>query len=81
MFLLSCKIYQNVFSLYKCELEYDKLNIFHNAGVVTDEGNLFYKAKYMNSYPYGLDLNIDQNMASAEYYKWIQKAEANSALI
>jgi hypothetical protein len=35
----------------------------------------------MNNYPYGLDLDIKSDTASAEYYKWIQKTELNSALL
>ena len=57
------------------------MNIFHNAGVVNDQSGLFHKAKYMTSYPYGLDLQITENTASAEYYAWIKKTESNSALI
>jgi hypothetical protein len=57
------------------------MNIFHNAGVVSSEGGLFHKSKYMSSYPYGLDLQIKENTASAEYYAWVQKTEAKSALL
>jgi hypothetical protein len=63
------------------KVEYDRLNIFHNAGVVSENTGLFHKAKYMNSYPYGLNLDIKPDTASAEYYKWIQKTELNSALL
>ena len=61
--------------------EYNKHNIFHNAGVTGSEQGLFFKANYINSYPYGADLDINPRTASAEYYKWIKKAESNSALI
>ena len=61
--------------------EYDRLNIFHNAGVVSGESGLFHKAKYMTNYPYGLDLQIRENSASAEYYDWVRRAEKNSALL
>jgi hypothetical protein len=61
--------------------EYYKMNIFHNAGVTSDESGLFYKAKYINEYPYGLGLDIKPNTASAEYYSLVQKAESNSALL
>ena len=61
--------------------EYDRHNIFHNAGVVSDQSGLFHKSKYMTSYPYGLDLQIRENSASAEYYAWVKKIEKNSALI
>jgi hypothetical protein len=61
--------------------EYDKANIFHNAGVTSDAAKLFYKAMYMNRLPYELDLDIRENTASAEYYKWVKVAEANTVLI
>jgi hypothetical protein len=61
--------------------EYDKYNIFHNAGVVSDQAGLFYKAKYMNEYPYGADLDVPQTTASAAYYEWVKKTESISALV
>jgi hypothetical protein len=61
--------------------DYNKMNIFHNAGVVSENTGLFHKAKYMDSYPYGLNLDIKPDTASAEYYKWIHKTELNSALL
>jgi hypothetical protein len=64
-----------------CINDYNKFNIFHNAGVTTDKGGLFYKANYINSYPYGSSLEIKQDMASSGYYEWVKKAEVNSALL
>lgn len=61
--------------------DYHKLNIMHNAGVVNGFGGLFYKAQFMNELPYGKDLNITENTASHEYWKWIQKTAQKSVLI
>ena len=61
--------------------EYDRCNIYHNAGVTTDKNGLFYKALYIDSYPYGLDLQIDEKSASSKYYDVIQRTEGKSVLV
>lgn len=61
--------------------EYNKCNIFHNAGVTSSSGRHFYKAAYMNTYPYNLDLNIDPNTASGQYYNIIQTTGTKSVLL
>lgn len=61
--------------------DYEKYNIFHNAGVTTNEDGLFYKALYIDSYPYGLDLQVKEDTASRKYYELIQRTEANSVLL
>lgn len=63
------------------EQDYYRYNIMHNAGVTSSHNELFYKAKYMNSCPYNLDLNIKQGTASAKYYEWVKKAESVSVII
>lgn len=62
------------------ENDYHKLNIMHNAGVVTSTDGLFYKANYMNSYPYDTDLEIIEGTASKKYYEWIQKIAKKTCL-
>lgn len=62
------------------EAEWDKLNIFHNAGVVNTEGGLFYKALYMNELPYNKNLQIKEGTASKKYYEIIQNLEKKSVL-
>jgi hypothetical protein len=62
------------------ETEYYSKNILHNAGVTSTDKGLFYKANYMNSLPYGLDLQIKEGTASAMYYYWVQKAEKLTVL-
>jgi len=63
------------------ENDYNKYNIFHNAGVTTEKEGLFYKALYMNKLPYNEDLKIKENTASFHYYQSIQKVEKKSILI
>jgi hypothetical protein len=60
--------------------EYYQYNIMHNAGVTDNLQGLFFKGKYTDSYPYGKNLQIKENMASKMYYEWIQKAEKLTSL-
>ena len=63
------------------ENEYNRHNIFHNAGVTTSKDGLFYKAEYINKLPYNLNLSIKEGTASKKYYEAIQKTEKISCLI
>lgn len=63
------------------ESDFDRLNILHNAGVVSSADGLFYKAEFMGRLPYNLDLNIKEGTASRKYYEIIQKVEKKSVLI
>jgi hypothetical protein len=63
------------------ESDFDRLNILHNAGVVSSADGLFYKAEFMNRLPYNLNLNIKEGTASKKYYEIIQKVEKKSVLI
>ena len=63
------------------ESDYDRLNILHNAGVVSSADGLFYKAEFMGVLPYNLNLNIKEGTASRRYYEFIQKVEKKSVLI
>jgi hypothetical protein len=60
--------------------DYFRLNIMHNAGVTNPNMGLFYKAQYMNELPYGKELNINQNSASAIYWEWINLTASKSVL-
>lgn len=62
------------------EQNFNKYNIYHNAGVVSSNDGLFYKSAYMNSLPYNLNLNIKEGTASKKYYEWIQRVEKESVL-
>ena len=61
--------------------DWDKLNIFHNAGVVTSADGLFYKAEYMNKLPYNEPLQIKEGTASKKYWEIIQSVAKKSVLI
>jgi hypothetical protein len=63
------------------EADYNRMNIMHNAGVGSPNDGLFYKASYMDSYPYNLNLKISEHTSSKKYYEWVQKVEKISALI
>ena len=62
------------------EQNYLERNIFHNAGVVSSAGNLFYKSAYTHKLPYNLNLDIKENTASKRYYEWIQRVEKETVL-
>jgi hypothetical protein len=62
------------------EADWDRLNIFHNAGVTDAAGGLFYKALYMNELPYNKNLQIKENTASKKYYEIIQRVEKITVL-
>jgi hypothetical protein len=53
--------------------DWEKNNIYHNAGVVNNKVNLFYKADYMESYPYNVTLELLTNTASYRY--WLEICE------
>ena len=61
--------------------DYNKMNIMHNAGVTGPQYGLFYKAGYMNSYPYNQNIEVREGSASHEYWKWIQRTAEKSKLI
>jgi hypothetical protein len=63
------------------ENDYNKTNIFHNAGVVDNKSGLFYKCDYMNCLPYNVPLHIKAETASNKYYEWIQEVGKKSILI
>jgi hypothetical protein len=49
---------------------WQKNNIFHNAGVTNSTSGLFYKAEYMNKYPYNATLELKDDTAS--YLYWLE---------
>jgi hypothetical protein len=63
------------------ESDFERLNILHNAGVVSSADGLFYKAEFMDRLPYNLNLNIKEGTASKKYYEIIQQVEKKSVLI
>jgi hypothetical protein len=61
--------------------EFFENNIFHNAGVVSDSTNKFYKAKFINKLPYDSDETVDENTASYQYYKLVKQVGKKSVLL
>jgi hypothetical protein len=54
--------------------DWERFNIFHNAGVTGPNVGFFYKAQYMDKLPYDTENNIDENTASYQY--WLEVCEA-----
>ena len=61
--------------------EFNNCNIFHNAGITGNQYKQFYKADYMNSYPYNLNLEIIENTATRKYYDLVQETGRKSVLL
>ena len=59
--------------------EWDRLNFFHNAGVPDNKQGMFFKADYIDKYPFGLNLEIDNSRCSYNYYKLLESI--NSCLM
>lgn len=56
--------------------KYYETKIYHNAGVIDGNQNLFFKGKYSNESPFNDDLTgIDQSKASIEYVKAIHEVK------
>jgi hypothetical protein len=63
------------------ETDWDRLNIFHNAGVTDATSGLFYKALYINTLPYSETLDIKDGTASKKYWEIIQETAKKSVLL
>lgn len=63
------------------EEDYFKFNIMHNAGAVNSTSGLFYKADYMNYYPYNEWLDVREGTASWHYWSYVQKTADKSVLL
>lgn len=61
--------------------DWTKFNIFHNAGVTNSISGQFYKAEYMNEYPYNKDLQINKDSASWYYWNEINETAKVSCLL
>jgi hypothetical protein len=61
--------------------DWEKFNIFHNAGVTDSAGGLFYKAEYMNELPYNKPLEIKKDSASWYYWNEINETAQKSCLL
>jgi len=62
--------------------EWDKLPIYHNAGVTGNRTDMFFKGGYINSLPYGIKLeSFSQDFCSYRYAEEIVKTSKTSCLI
>lgn len=61
--------------------DWEKLNIYHNAGCTGSGQGLFYKADYMNKLPYNEVLDIKERTASKKYWEIIQEVAKKSVLL
>jgi hypothetical protein len=60
--------------------DWDKCNIYHNAGVTSPDDGMFYKAIYINKLPYGEKLDLDYKRCSYKYWELIEKTAKKSVL-
>lgn len=60
---------------------WDEVSFFHNAGVTDSNSGMLFKADYINSLPYKLNLSLDREKCSFFYYQQVNKAGRYSALI
>jgi hypothetical protein len=63
------------------EGDWHRLNIFHNAGVTGSGHGLFYKAIYMDRYPYNDNIDVTEGTASWYYWQLIKEVAQKSVLI
>jgi hypothetical protein len=63
------------------EEDWNKLSIYHNAGVVTASDGLFYKVDWMHKLPYNSGLTIREGTASKKYYEIIEETAKKSVLL
>ena len=62
--------------------DWDKHNIYHNAGVTGDRKDLFFKGAYQSKLPYDIDIStINQNQCVYNYVKEIVKTKHVSCLV
>lgn len=56
-----------------CPIErWDQVSFFHNAGVPDNKQGMFFKADYIDKYPFDTDLEISQRRCSYSYYKFLK---------
>ena len=55
---------------------WDEVSFFHNAGVGDSKSDMFFKADYIDSYPYGIDIKISKDRCSINYLKAIHEVDS-----
>jgi hypothetical protein len=56
--------------------EWDRLSFFHNAGVPDNKQGMFFKADYINKFPFNSNLKPDNNRCSYNYYKLLKSIDS-----
>ena len=56
------------------------VSFYHNAGVVGPNHKMFYKGKYVDSFPYQDEIEIEPSRCSIYYYDWVKKAGKQTCL-
>lgn len=60
---------------------WEECPIYHNAGVTCSCGGQFYKSNYRDKLPYKIELRLDKNKNSYNYYLEVKETEEKSCLI
>jgi hypothetical protein len=61
--------------------DYNKVKIYHNAGVLNENQGMFFKGKYVNRSPFKDNFSgIDRNRASIEYVRAIQDVKEGNLM-
>jgi hypothetical protein len=55
---------------------WDHIAFFHNAGVPDANQGMFFKADYIDRYPFGSDLNISDGRCSYRYYTFMKSIDS-----
>lgn len=56
-----------------CPIErWDQVSFFHNAGVPDSKQGMFFKADYIDKYPFNTHLEISQRRCSYKYYQFLK---------
>ena len=55
---------------------WEEVYFFHNAGVPSSDQGMFYKANYMDKYPFNEKLELSDSRCSYNYYKLIESVDS-----
>jgi hypothetical protein len=56
--------------------KWDSLAFFHNAGVPNSISGMFFKAQYIDKYPFSEELDLDKNRCSSRYFDLIKSIDS-----
>jgi hypothetical protein len=55
---------------------WDKVPFFHNAGVPDNKQKMFFKAEFINKYPFDSQLDIGKERCSYKYYEYLKSIDS-----